>query len=273
MPVSFAVGAQIRLHRLFRHGDDRLLVVPLDHSVSDGPIAPAGGLPALVRQLAGNGVDTVVLHRGSVREIDPGIFRDIALIVHLSASTKHAPDPDGKFLVADIDCALRLGADAVSVHVNLGSREEARQIADLARTADSCDRWGVPLLAMMYPRGPRIADPRDPELVAHAASLAADLGAHIVKVPYTRSVAEMAFVIRSCPIPVVVAGGPKRDDTESVLSYVDEVMRAGAAGLAMGRNVFQAPDPGARARAVADLVHAGSPRTLQPELHLTGNRT
>src|SRR2546423_10100737 len=180
----------LRLQRLYRHSG-RLLVVPLDHAASDGPIVPGGDLDGLVAQLAEQAVDAVVLHKGCLRRVLPGRFRDMSLIVHLSASTARAPDPDAKYLVTGVEEALRLGADAVSVHVNVGSRDEHRQIADLAAVADACDRWNTPLLAMMYPRGPGTPDPRDPALVAHAVAVAAQLGAELVKTVYPGSVGRM----------------------------------------------------------------------------------
>jgi 2-amino-4,5-dihydroxy-6-oxo-7-(phosphooxy)heptanoate synthase len=268
--VTRSFGAQVRLRRLYRHGDSRLLVVPLDHSVTDGPIAGQRGLTTLIEQLAGNGVDAVVLHKGSVRHVEPELFSRIGLIIHLSASTVHAPDPDAKYLVSSVESALRLGADAVSVHVNLGSREEQRQVADLASVADVADRWNVPLLAMMYPRGPRIANANDPALVAHAAQLAADLGADLAKVPRVHPAA-MADLVRTCPIPLVVAGGPRRESVDATLSDVAEVVRAGMAGVAMGRNIFQAPDPGRRAREVARLIHPEFVNAGQPQLQLATN--
>ncbi|KES08640.1 2-amino-4,5-dihydroxy-6-one-heptanoic acid-7-phosphate synthase [Streptomyces toyocaensis] len=244
----------LRLRRLFRQGDGRLLVVPLDHSVTDGPLR-RGGLDPLLGELAGTGVDAVVLHKGSLRHVGHGWFRDMSLIVHLSVSTRHAPDPDAKYLVAHVDEALRLGADAVSVHVNMGSPQEARQIADMAAVAGECDRWNVPLLAMVYARGPQIPDSRAPELVAHAATLAADLGADVVKTDYAGTPEQMADVVRACPIPVIVAGGPRSDDTDTVLAHVSDALRGGAAGVAMGRNVFQADRPGRMAATIARLVH------------------
>lgn len=253
-PVNQPFARRVRLHRLYRNTPQRLMIVPMDHSVTDGPIA-GDGLDRLVGRLATNGVDAVVLHKGCLRHIDPDWFTRTSLILHLSASTRHAPDPDAKYLVATVEEALRIGADAVSVHVNLGSAGERWQVADMAAVADACDRWNVPLLAMVYPRGPRIGDPRDPELVAHAAILAADLGADIVKTPYAGSVAEMADVVRAVPIPVVAAGGTPLGDLPAVITYVEEIMRSGAAGVAMGRNVFQSADPGVAARRIADLVH------------------
>lgn len=255
MSVHASPGRQLRLRRMHRHDDERLLVVPLDHSVTDGPIVSRSGLDHLVGQLADGGVDAVVLHKGGVRQVDPRRFAGMSLIVHLSASTSHAPDPNAKYLVASVEEALRLGADAVSVHVNLGSTDERRQIADLGTVADACDRWNVPLLAMMYPRGPKIRDPRDPDLVAHAVTLAADLGADVVKTVLARSAGAMADITAACPVPVVVAGGPARGSVEGTLSHVAEALRGGAAGVAMGRSVFAAPDPAATARRVSTLIH------------------
>ncbi|MFJ9107199.1 2-amino-3,7-dideoxy-D-threo-hept-6-ulosonate synthase [Streptomyces sp. NPDC102283] len=256
-------GRAVRLRRLFHHDPQRLMIVPLDHSLSDGPVVPRGSsIDRLTGQLAGAGVDAIVVHKGSVRHIDHSRLASMSLILHLNASTAHAPDPDAKHLVTGVEAALRLGADAVSVHINMGSREEARQLADLGAVADRCDRWNLPLLAMMYPRGPKITDPADPELVAHAVTLAADLGADLVKAPCLRTRAEMRDLTAACPIPLICAGGPQRDTEDEVLAFAREAVAGGAAGVAMGRNIFRSPDPGAMAARVAGVVHNRSGGTL-----------
>lgn len=131
----------MRLHRLFRHGS-RLVIVPLDHSVTDGPIVRRGrSLDQLVADLAASEVDAIVVHKGSLRQIRHTRFSAMSLIIHLLASSHHAPDPDAKYLVTSVEEALSLGADAVSMHVNLGSPDERRQIADLGAVAWSCDKW------------------------------------------------------------------------------------------------------------------------------------
>jgi 2-amino-4,5-dihydroxy-6-oxo-7-(phosphonooxy)heptanoate synthase len=244
----------MRLHRLFSHGS-KLVVVPLDHSVSDGPIVRQGGsIDQLVRDLAASEVDAVVMHKGSLRHVRHTRFAHMSLIIHLSASSSHAHDPDAKYLVTSVKEALSLGADAVSVHVNLGSLDERTQIADLGAVAGSCDKWNIPLIAMVYPRGPRIASPPDPELVAHAAILAADMGADIVKTVYPGSVANMAEVTAVCPIPVIVAGGSRMDSADQVLDFVSSALLGGAAGVAIGRNVFTASSPRTMAARVTGLV-------------------
>ncbi|MGH2941259.1 MAG: 2-amino-3,7-dideoxy-D-threo-hept-6-ulosonate synthase [Solirubrobacteraceae bacterium] len=263
-------GKRVRLDRVMRRpgahrGGGGLFLVPLDHSVASGPLASSDGLADIIATVGRNGADGVVIHKGRVRFLG-ALGPDLALVVHLSASTSHAPDADHKVLVADVEQALRCGADAVSVHVNLGSDTEAGQLADLGRVAAECSLWGMPLIAMVYPRGPRISDGTAPDLVAHAASLAADLGADIVKTPFTGDVASMSDVVRSCPIPVITAGGEKVGSEERLYGDIEDVMRAGAAGVAVGRNVFQADDVAGVTRRIARIVHrrvdavAGLPR-------------
>ncbi|MTD53347.1 2-amino-3,7-dideoxy-D-threo-hept-6-ulosonate synthase [Amycolatopsis pithecellobii] len=255
MSASSSFGREIRLRRLFRHGDQHLFVVPLDHSVTDGPITGTRELDRLVRLLDRAGVDAVVLHKGSARRLGARLFSRLSLVVHLSASTRHAPDPDRKYLVSTVEEALRMGADAVSVHVNLGSATEHTQLADLGRVGDACDHWNIPLLAMMYPRGPGMGDLVQTDVVAHAATIAADLGADLVKLPYPGSPAGLADVVRSCPIPVLVAGGPPLGAGTEVARLTEDVIAAGAAGIAMGRNVFQSADPAGLAKELSTVVH------------------
>ncbi|WP_432991239.1 2-amino-3,7-dideoxy-D-threo-hept-6-ulosonate synthase [Dactylosporangium sp. CA-233914] len=261
MAHNDAFARRVRLDRLYRNGSGGLLVVPLDHPISGAPIIHSGrpgGLDGLVGELAAGGADAVVLHKGALRRVQPRRLRDLSLIVHLSAGTGLSADPDAKVLVCTVEEALRLGADAVSVHVNAGSRTEPRQLADLAAVAGDCDRWGVPLLAMVYARGPAIADGRAAHLVSHAAAIAAELGADLVKTAMPRAVADLAALTGDCPIPVLAAGGDARDSGES-LRHLADAMRAGAGGIAAGRLVFNAPEPAAMVRRLSALVHDRAP--------------
>lgn len=245
-----------RLRRL--HGRDvggGLLVAALDHSFTDGPPARGRTLDELVGDICTNGADAVVLHKGSLRFVRPQWFESSALIVHLSGGTSRAPDPNARCLVATVEEALRHGADAVSVHVNLGCAEQLRQLADLAAVGEACDRWNLPLLAMVYPRGEKITNPRDPELIAHAVSIAVDLGADLVKTLYPGNARAFADITRGAPIPILTAGGPPRPTLNDLLAEVETALRAGGGGVAVGRNIFAADQPGAVTRKLADLVH------------------
>ncbi|MEU4692329.1 2-amino-3,7-dideoxy-D-threo-hept-6-ulosonate synthase [Actinoplanes sp. NPDC023714] len=252
-------GRRLRLGHLGRRGGSGLVLVPLDHTMAAGPLRPDGDLDALAGTLAEHGADGVVLHKGAVRRIRPARFRDLSLIVQLNASTRMSADPDAKYPVASVEEALRLGAHAVSVHVNASSRTEAAQIAHLAEVAEACDRWSVPLLAMMYVRGPAVRDGRQPGLVAHAVTVAAEMGADLVKTALPDDPEAAARIIAGAPVPVLAAGGTPGPEPEAVLTRMAAAMRAGAAGVAVGRLVFTADDPGAMLRRLAAVVHDRTP--------------
>ncbi|MCP3799385.1 2-amino-3,7-dideoxy-D-threo-hept-6-ulosonate synthase [Allokutzneria sp. A3M-2-11 16] len=247
-------GKALRLRRLSRHGDRKHLFVPLDHSVSDGPIASNADWDGLVRSLVLGGADGIIVHKGRLKAIDPDSLGDCALVMHLSAGTAHAADANAKVLVGQVDEALRFGADAVSVHVNIGSETEHRQLADLGTVSGACNAWNVPLIVMAYARGPHVADSRDPTLLSHVVNIAADLGADLVKTSATLPVERMAEVTASCPIPVLAAGGPA--DGGDLVAYGRAAMAAGCGGLAVGRRVFSAGSPLTVVRQLAAVVHA-----------------
>jgi predicted phospho-2-dehydro-3-deoxyheptonate aldolase len=235
------------MRRIFGR-DGRALVVPLDHGVSDGPFGDVAGFVGIA---ASHGADAVVVHKGTLRRCDPAQLRELGVIVHLSASSSLSRDPNGKVLVTGVEEAAALGADGVSVHVNVGSESEAQQLRDLGSAARGAEGCGLPLLAMMYPRG-GTADESSANVLAHIAFIAAELGADLVKLPCAPSPDAMAEVTDSCPIPVLVAGGPARAD---VFEIARDVMRNGACGLAVGRNIFRSHDPGYVIRRLFDVVH------------------
>jgi len=105
--------------------------------------------------------------------------------VHISASSVLSPDPNAKVQVCTVEEVIKMGADAVSMHINIGSETEADQLEQLGTISRDCTDWGMPLLAMMYPRGKKITNPHDPMHVAHAARIGAELGADVVKTVYT----------------------------------------------------------------------------------------
>jgi 2-amino-4,5-dihydroxy-6-oxo-7-(phosphonooxy)heptanoate synthase len=234
-------GKQAKLRRLFRHRADRLLVVPLDHSVSDGPLGRNDEFETLVKDITAFGTDAIVVHKGRVRHLPDQAFINSSIIVHLSASTRYARDPNEKVVVCAVEEALMRGADCISVHVNMGSQTEATQLRDMAAVANACERFGIPLLAMMYARGEGVEGVPRLQALAHAASLATDMGADLVKLALPNGVDDVRWVVSRCPLPVLAAGGSKVDEP-AFLQYAENVIQGGAVGLAAGRNVFQAND-------------------------------
>ncbi|RQR61969.1 fructose-bisphosphate aldolase [Burkholderia sp. Bp9125] len=247
-------GKALRLRRVVHAASGKCLMVPLDHSLADGPIANPQQLREIVGDVAAHGGDAIVVHKGRARFLSPDVLNDLALVVHLNGSTRYADDANAKTLFASVEDALACGADAVSVHVNLGSKTETQQLLDLSRIAAECARWSMPLLAMIYPRGPGLGDRPQAELIQHAANVAADLGADIVKLPYSGDPASMADIIAGSSLPVLVAGGAKLPEDEFV-AFTTRVMKAGAMGIAAGRNVFTAPKVAPLIRRLSDAVH------------------
>jgi len=108
---------------------------------------------------------------------------------------------------------------------------------------------------MMYTRGQKIKDEFDAQNVKHAARVGAELGADIVKVVYTGTVETFAEVVRGCPAPVIIAGGPKMDSDEDIFKMVEDALKAGAAGISIGRNAFQHKTPTKMIQALSKMVH------------------
>ena len=249
-------GKRGRLSRLINPTSNRATILALDHGLTMGPVP---GLERINERLHGVGrdaLDAIVLHQGMVSRLMP-LFENSqrpGLIVHLSGATQLSPDADEKRLVCTVEHALRLGADAVSIHANLGVRTENQMLSDLAMVSEACQQWGIPLLAMMYPRRDGAGSPTT-EHVAHAIRIAMELGVDLIKVPYTGSRESFARVLECADVPVFVAGGARLETEEAILRFADDALQAGASGVTFGRNIFQSPNPLRMARAVAAMVH------------------
>ena len=208
-----------------------------------------------VNQIAEGGANAVLMHKGMPRCSHRGSGKDVGLIIHLSGSTSLSPFPNAKTLVGTVEDALRLGADGVSLHINLGDETEANMLNALGEATTKASYWGMPVLAMVYARGPKIKDEYDPDVVRHCARVGQELGADVVKVSYTGDIESYSRVVESCCIPVVIAGGPKLDSTRDLLAMVHDSIQAGGAGLSIGRNVFQHKNVTRLLKALNGIVH------------------
>ncbi|MBM2852355.1 MAG: fructose-bisphosphate aldolase, partial [Candidatus Nitrosotenuis sp.] len=178
----------------------------------------------------------------------------IGILVHYSASTSLSMSPNRKMLTGSVEEALRLGADGVSLHINVGGKEEPEMLEQLGKISEECHKWQVPLLAMMYPRGENIKNPHDPQIVGHVARIGAELGADIVKTLYTGDVDSFSKIVKSIPVPVVIAGGPKAKTDADVLQMTEDAMKAGAKGVTYGRNIFAHKSPDQMVKALAGII-------------------
>jgi predicted phospho-2-dehydro-3-deoxyheptonate aldolase len=251
------IGKRIRLERIIDRNSRKTVIIPMDHGVTVGPIEGLADMRTAVSKVVAGGANAILMHKGMVRPGHRGAGKDAGLIIHLSGGTSLSPDPNAKELVCTVEEAIKLGADAVSIHINLGAETDKEMLRQLGQVSDDCSEWQMPLIAMMYTRGPKIKDEFDVENVKHAARVGAELGADIVKVPYTDSVETFTEVVQGCPVPVVIAGGPKMDSDEDIFKMVEGALKAGAAGLSIGRNAFQHKDPEKMVAALCKMVHEG----------------
>jgi len=250
--VVYMDGKTIRMNRILESG--RAVIVPMDHGVSEGPIEGLTDMGRMVSLVEKGGASAVLLHKGVIKSLRSP--PKCGLIMHLSAGTKMGEDKNRKVLVSSVEQAIRLGADAISVHVNIGGCDtEPDMLSDLGEIADECDSLGMPLLAMTYARGKNAKG--TPDEIAHVARVGGELGADIVKCPYTGDIKSMRLVTEACPVPVVIAGGPKCENDYEVLKMVEDAMAAGAIGISLGRNIFQHARPDLMTAALRAVIIDG----------------
>jgi fructose-bisphosphate aldolase / 2-amino-3,7-dideoxy-D-threo-hept-6-ulosonate synthase len=244
------LGKDVRLNRILKNG--RMLCIPMDHGISSGPLDGIKDITKFIYDIEKSGLSCILLNKGIIKILPRPI--NIGLIAHMSASTSLGPDPNKKVLLGSVKEAIRLGADAVSVHINIGSREEPMMLYSLGLIADECNKWSIPLIAMMYPRGENIKNPHDVSIISHAARIGAEAGADIVKTIYTGNTDTFKEVVKSCPVPIVIAGGPKSNTDKDILELCHGAIQAGSIGITFGRNIFTHENPKKLIKALYEII-------------------
>lgn len=248
--MTMTTGVRARLERIGTGG--RYVVVPMDHGITLGAVDGLERIEQTIDAVTRGGADSVLTQKGIADRVH-GNTNGAGYIIHLNGSTVSGPDTNDKRVTGSVKAAVRLGADAVSMHINVGSDHEPKQIEDLAEITERATEFGLPVLAMTYARGPGV-DEHDADALAHAVRLGEELGADLVKTAYSGDPDSFEQVVDATALPVVIAGGKPDTDLKS-LKAVRGAMDAGAAGVSMGRTVFQHDDPEGITRAVTGVVH------------------
>jgi len=242
----------IRLNHIFA-SDRRSVIIAMDHGLPG--MRPLGHLThpgTLIQQIAAGGADAILTTPGIAAQFAECIGR-LGLILRLDGAATTLGEGSGEMrLIASVEDALRLGADAVAVMGFCGTKDESDSLETLGKVAAECRRLGVPLMAEMLPLG--YTGKPDVQQIALAARIGAELGADIIKTKYAGAPQEYREVTDTCFAPVVVLGGSARSSDE-VLAEIEDALSAGAAGVAIGRNVWQAADVVATTRSVVRAVH------------------
>jgi len=245
--MGSTVGKTLRLGRIFR-GDGRTVIVAMDHGV-DGPIEGLRRPGETIEKLIEGGPDSVITTLGILK-----LYSGKLALLPSTIWSIDQLKPDLSY----VDLALKLGVDAIklSVFAPLEQREKYEVFGPLAR---ACEEHGLPLLAEPVPVDKQSGQVvLDIERLRIAARFGAEVGADFVKVAYTGSPKTFRSVIKDCPVPVVIMGGPKMSKEIEVLKTVKGAIDAGAAGVALGRNIWQHQDPTSMVRAIVSIVHGRS---------------
>lgn len=230
-----------------------ILAVPMDHGYSIGPVKGIDKIAETVEKVSKGGASCVIVQRGILKTLSD-LTKNCGVLVHVSGSASIASNPNLKILTSSVEGALRSGVDGVSCHVNVGMDDDYLMMSDMAELADECDAWNLPLLTMMYARNNEGKDDNSIESLAHIARIAEESGADIVKVNMTVDGKGFDEVVQGIHVPVVIAGGAKKDDFDSFLEIVKNSILNGASGVSVGRNIFQSDNPELAMSKVRDVV-------------------
>jgi fructose-bisphosphate aldolase, class I len=240
-----------RLNHIF-DTDGRALIVAMEHAAIFGPGKGTENPAETIQQVVAGGANAVMASFGIIRQFVKELAPVGVILRSDGAPTILGPDVPAPVWFG-VEEALRLDADGICISAFPGHHSEQQSLDNLARIAREAHKWGLALQGEMVPGGMTAGpDARTVESVALAARLGCELGADWVKVPYVDG---FARVIRGCYKPVVILGGSKRGSTLEVFTEVRAALDAGAAGVTMGRNIWESDDPQAMTAALAALIH------------------
>jgi len=246
-------GMQNRLARIFNPASGKTVMLAIDHGYFQGPTTGLERVDVKIVPLAPY-ADALMLTRGILRSSIPSSCRN-AIVLRASGGPSILKELSNEQIALDMEDAVRLNASAVAVQVFVGGEFETQSIHNLTRLVDAGNRCGVAVLGVTAVGKDLM---RDAKYLRLACRIAAELGAHVVKTYFCPEGFET--VTASCPVPVVMAGGKKLPELDA-LRMAYKAVQQGAAGVDMGRNIFQSDSPTAMIQAVGKVVHEG----LKPE--------
>ena len=259
--MSLTGHSKRRMQRVFR-ADGRTLIVAMDHAgYMNAALPPLAPIADMVRECSERGADAFLINYGMAKTLGDSLG-NAALIMTISTNLSPATE-------RGVEQALTIGADAIKVLTYPFEHNPEPSMLSLAWLAAECDRWGMPLLSETIPGGwAGGADMRTADAVGAGARVAAAAGADFVKTFMVDAPGEFARVVEEVPVPVVILGGAATGDVAGLLSTVRSALDQGAAGVAMGRNIWSADNPGRVVAAVSAVIHEDA--SVEEALHIAG---
>jgi putative autoinducer-2 (AI-2) aldolase len=241
-------GMRNRLAQLIQ-ADGRCLFLPVDHGYFQGPVRKLENPRKTLEPLLPY-TDAIFITRGVLRScVDPDQAKPI--ILRVSGGTSVAgKDLAHEGIITSMEEAIRLNACAVGISIFVGTDYEHDSLLNLARLVDEGEKYGMPVMAVTAVG--RELEKRDVRYLSLSCRIAAELGARVVKTYYCE---KFEKVTKGCPVPIVIAGGPKVDTEYEVIQFVYDGIRKGAIGVNLGRNIWQNEHPVAMIRAIRAIIH------------------
>jgi DhnA family fructose-bisphosphate aldolase class Ia len=263
-----SLGKQIRLSRIINQQSGKAFFVTMDHAITRGVMPGIDNIKETMGKMVAGGPDALTMHKGIAKEYFPPYVGKAALVIKASSFAPYHPTYDT--VVTDVEEAIYLGADAISLGVLVGGDRQAEMLRELGKFSKEAAFAGLPLIAHIYPAGESIKNEEryDWKHMAYAARAGVELGVDIIKTWYTGDQESFRKVVDATHGRVVAAGGPKMDTPQQLFAVTKDVMDAGAIGVAYGRNIFQYKDPTRMIEALKALIHGKS--SVEDALKLLG---
>lgn len=248
--MNMSWGLKNRISRIIKPKTGKAVMLAVDHGYFLGPTTGLEKFEDAVNPLLPH-ADCLMLTRGMLRScVSPKA--DVPVVLRVSGGTSIiGPEVLREGITCSVEDAIRLNASGVAFSIMVGAKYERDTLLAFTKIIDEAERYGMPVLAVTAV-GKEMK--RDARYMALASRMAAELGAHIVKTYYVNGFEK---VVESCPVPIVIAGGKKLPEMEA-LQMARDAIDAGAAGVDMGRNIFQSANPVGMIRAVRAVVHNGA---------------
>ena len=240
-------GIKNRLARIFNPVSGRTVMLAIDHGYFQGPTTGLERIDINILPLVPY-ADTLMLTRGILRSVVPPTVSQ-SIVLRVSGGASILKELSNEDIAVDIEESIRLNVCAMAVQVFIGGEYEKESLINMTRMIDMGNRYGIPTLAVTAV-GKDMA--RDAQYFRLACRICAELGAHYIKTYYIDD--DFETVTASCPVPVVMAGGKKIPELDALTMAYNAIQR-GAAGVDMGRNIFQSEAPVAMIQAVRAVVH------------------
>ena len=263
--VTMLLGKAVRLGRLLTNPSGKFLSVAVDHGIANS-YDWTQGLDRFDQIIAAR-PDAITMMKGTASHYLTPYAGQIPWIMQTTAFPPHRTSVD--YQLSFVEDAIALGADAIAMTISVVGDEQGEMIAMLGRLVTEARPVGLPVIAHIYPKG-NLARPEDftsLPYVRYAARVGVEVGVDIIKIPYTGSPETFAEIVDACPVPVVAAGGPRLDSLEALFTMVRGVIDAGARGLTIGRNVWQARHIPATIAALKAIVHENKPVAQALEIY------